>query len=242
MTRHQLSYGDECIEFELLYTPNRSLKIAIHVHPNATIQVDAPHGASVRDIRKAVQKRARWIKNQVDKVSRYSQHVLPRSYVSGESHFYLGRRYQLKIVTESGNRPTVKLLRGQLRVETNDPSPKTVKKLLRKWYRTRADEVFRRRLKEVSASVIWLKEMPEWKLLTMKKQWGSCSPEGQILLNPHLVRAPRECVDYVITHELCHLREHNHSPRFYRHLSQLMPEWKHIKSKLDGMAELILNE
>jgi predicted metal-dependent hydrolase len=75
----------------------------------------------------------------------------------------------------------------------------------------------------------------------MKKQWGSCSPRGNILLNPHLVKAPRECIDYVILHELCHLKEHNHSPEFYRLLNQLMPDWKQIKAKLDGMAELLLN-
>jgi hypothetical protein len=75
----------------------------------------------------------------------------------------------------------------------------------------------------------------------MQKQWGSCSPQGHILLNPHLVKAPRECIDYVIIHELCHLKEHNHSPEFYRLLCLQMPDWKQVKAKLDGMAELLLN-
>lgn len=75
----------------------------------------------------------------------------------------------------------------------------------------------------------------------MKKQWGSCSPQGHILLNPHLVKAPRDCIDYVILHELCHLQEHNHSPKFYQLLSQLMPAWKSVKTRLDSMAELLLN-
>ena len=66
--------------------------------------------------------------------------------------------------------------------------------------------------------------------------------KGVILLNPHLVKAPRECIDYVILHELCHLKEHNHSPRFYRLLSQLKPRWRPVKAKLDGLAELLLNE
>jgi len=76
----------------------------------------------------------------------------------------------------------------------------------------------------------------------MKTQWGSCSPTGAILLNPHLVKAPRECIDYVISHELCHLKEHNHSPRYYRLLSKIMPRWEVVKARLDGMAELLLNE
>ncbi len=76
----------------------------------------------------------------------------------------------------------------------------------------------------------------------MKTQWGSCSPAGTILLNPHLVKAPRECIDYVISHELCHLKEHNHSPRYYRLLAKIMPSWEAVKTRLDGMAELLLNE
>lgn len=66
--------------------------------------------------------------------------------------------------------------------------------------------------------------------------------EGIILLNPHLVKAPRVCIDYLVCHELCHLQEHNHSPRFYDLLGQVMPGWEPVKTRLDGMAELLLNE
>jgi len=76
----------------------------------------------------------------------------------------------------------------------------------------------------------------------MRTQWGSCSPGGVILLNPHLVKAPRQCIDYVISHELCHLQEHNHSRRYYRLLGKIMPSWEGVKARLDGMAELLLNE
>lgn len=240
--RQSLSYGEDTFEFEICYTPSRMTAVAIHVHPNASIQVDAPEGSTVPEICRAVQKRARWIKRQVEQATRNTEFVLPRSYVSGESHFYLGRRHHLKIVADSENKPNVKLLRGQLRIETTDSSGEAVKRLLRNWYRQRAGEVFQRRLSEIAEKVVWLKAVPDWRLLAMKKQWGSCSPDGVILLNPHLVKAPRECVDYVIVHELCHLREHNHSPRYYQLLGQLMPDWKSVKAKLDGMAELLLNE
>lgn len=79
-------------------------------------------------------------------------------------------------------------------------------------------------------------------MLRMKKQWGSCSPNGRILLNPHLVKAPRECIDYVLVHEICHLKEHNHGSKFYKLLDQMLPGWRSIKARLDGMAELLLNE
>jgi hypothetical protein len=61
-------------------------------------------------------------------------------------------------------------------------------------------------------------------------------------LNPLLVKAPRECIDYVILHELCHLKEHNHSKNFYLLLSRTMPDWESVKARLDGMSELLLAE
>lgn len=71
----------------------------------------------------------------------------------------------------------------------------------------------------------------------MTVQWGSCSPSGRITLNPLLVKTPRECIDYVLLHELCHLLHHNHSPRFYRALDRHMPNWRAVKERLDEMAE-----
>lgn len=71
---------------------------------------------------------------------------------------------------------------------------------------------------------------------------GSCSPNGRLTLNPNLVKAPRECIDYVILHELCHLAEHNHSERFYRLMGQVMPDWEKTKKRLDGMAGMIFSD
>lgn len=83
---------------------------------------------------------------------------------------------------------------------------------------------------------LWVEERPPLRILTMQTQWGSCSLNGRITLNPHLVKAPRECIDYVILHELCHIAEHNHSERFYRLMGQVMPNWEEVKERLDGMV------
>src|SRR5690554_7939176 len=78
--------------------------------------------------------------------------------------------------------------------------------------------------------------------MAMKKQWGSCSNKGNLMLNPHLVKAPKECIDYVILHELCHIAEHNHSERFWRLLTQVMPNWKEVKAKLDEIGRASCRE
>jgi hypothetical protein len=243
MIQQSIRYGDEEIHFQVAFVAKKSTKIAIHMHPDGLVQVDAPVGAELAKIKQAVLKRARWLSQNLARIREAQSEVLPRQYISGESHFYLGKRYPLKILDlTNSHRPTVKLLRGQLQVVTADRSTEKISQLLKDWYVSHAYQVFHRRMRALAPGILWLSEpLPTIKLLTMKKQWGSCSPQGNILLNPHLVKAPRECIDYVIIHELCHLKEHNHSPEFYRLLALQMPGWKQIKAKLDGMAELLLN-
>ena len=230
-----LHYGNERISCKLFYPPTLKKKIAVHIHPDGSVQVDAPSNLPTADIKRAVYKRARWIYNHRLQTLKHRSHVLHRYYVSGESHFYLGRQYVLKIIKVKKQPASVKLLRGQLQIRTRDTRPANVKRLLVQWHRKHAAVVFDKRLGTICSGIPWLKQIPEWKLLEMKKQWGSCS------LNPHLVKASRECIDYVIIHELCHLKIHNHSKAYYKLLGDLMPEWKSVKSRLDGMAEIIFN-
>lgn len=133
------------------------------------------------------------------------------------------------------------LLRGKLEVTTRIRDAGKVRGLLSDWYKARAKETFARRLDAVLEQALWVETKPPLRTLTMQTQWGSCSPNGRITLNPHLVKAPRECIDYVILHELCHMAEHNHSERFYRLMGQVMPDWEKTKERLDGMASVILS-
>ncbi|WP_286823996.1 M48 family metallopeptidase, partial [Idiomarina sp. UBA1919] len=135
----------------------------------------------------------------------------------------------------------VKLLRGQLEVNVREYTTELVKTALEGWYKVRAKDVFHKRLDAVLEQALWVDKRPPLRTLTMQTQWGSCSPNGRITLNPLLVKAPRECIDYVILHELCHIAEHNHSERFYRLMGQVMPNWEVIKNRLDQMAGRIFN-
>lgn len=160
----------------------------------------------------------------------------------------------LKVITDAeandGINSTVKLSRGKLNVELSqsdstlniEERTAIVKSLIDEWYKTKAKLIFIERLEAVILKAAWVTDTPAFRLLAMKKQWGSCSVKGNLILNPHLVKAPKECIDYVILHELCHIAEHNHSEHFWRLLTQVMPNWKEVKARLDGMAELYLNE
>lgn len=239
-SQYRFAYGDEVIAFSLRRQASRTLtRVAIHVEPDARVLVDAPDTAPLADVLTAVKKRARWISQHVGAARARLAHVLPREYVSGESLHYLGRRYRLKVIVKAEAVVEARMRGAFITVTAPEHTPSTIKSALDAWYRQRARELFAARLAAVAASLRWVKQLPPIRLQFMKVQWGSCSPAGRITLNPLLVKASRECIDYVLLHELCHLLHHNHSPKFYRTLDGHRPNWQAVKAKLDNMAEEI---
>ncbi|CAG9294962.1 M48 family metallopeptidase [Celerinatantimonas diazotrophica] len=233
-------YGDELIAFERVIRPQANSKVLIKVHPDCRVIVSAPIDADNDAVLNAVKKRGRWIYEQLRDFRKQLEYTSPRKYISGESHYYLGKQYLLKVIEAPNSIQGVKLLRGKLEVSVRRKSAEKVKELLNDWYKTRAKETFSKRLDDVLEHALWLAERPPLRIQTMQTQWGSCSPNGRITLNPYLVKAPRDCIDYVVLHELCHLAEFNHSERFYRLMGQVMPGWEKVKERLDGMANIIL--
>jgi predicted metal-dependent hydrolase len=229
-------YGDEKISFTRLARKSESSKVLIKVHPDCQVVALAPEAASGDSVLSAVKKRGRWIYQQLSEFKTQLADYQPRKYVSGESHYYLGKQYLLKVIEAPDTKPSVKLLRGSIEVTVRSKSPEKVTELLKDWYRLRAKETFARRLDAMLEQALWVENRPPIRVLTMQTQWGSCSPKGRVTLNPHLVKAPRDCIDYVILHELCHIAEHNHSERFYRLMGQVMPNWEKTKERLDSMA------
>lgn len=234
-------YADELIQVERTRRTREVSRILIKVDPDCRVRVSAPAGASDEQVLAALKRRGRWIYQQLREFRAQLIHVRPRQYISGESHYYLGKQYVLKVVEAPECSQLVRLLRGKLEVSVRQKSAEKVRELLQAWYKARARDVFERRLEAVLEQTLWVAERPPLRILTMQTQWGSCSPAGRITLNPHLVKASRECIDYVILHELCHIAEHNHSERFYRLMQQVMPHWEKTKKRLDGMAAALLN-
>jgi predicted metal-dependent hydrolase len=237
-----LHYGDERIPYAVRTSAKRRERVEINVLPNGAVEVEAPEAATPEAIAMAVQKRARWIVSHVSDARKRFEHVLPREYVSGEQALYLGRRYSLKVLQVPKAERAVRLKGALLIVAHEDTRPDSVRAILKGWYRAKARDYFAQRIEATCAALPWPQDPPPFRLLEMATQWGSCAVNGDILLNPALVRAPRECIDYVITHEVCHLREHNHSPEFFRLLTKAVPHWEGIKQRLDAMAEVLLND
>jgi len=226
-----IAYGKENIPFELLFVDRKSMEIA--VHPDNRVVVKAPVGAELIKIQARLTKRAGWIKRQRDYFGQFDPRTPARRYVGGESHLYLGRRYRLKIIRGEVNH--VKLMQGYFRIAVNGaPTPERIKQLLDKWYLKKAREWFLEVLSQ------YLPEFglpgpssPKLSIRRMKTRWGSLSPNCTLTLNVDLIRAPKECIEYVVAHELCHMKHRQHNGDFYRLLEQRMPDWEMRKHKLE---------
>lgn len=226
-----LTWGTDTIRYEVRFLASRQT-LAIEVHPDSRVLVRAPVDCPEALIAERVQKRAAWISRQLAEFERYRPRTPARQYINGESHLYLGRQYRLKLA--EGDSASVKLTRGQLLVTLPvEPEPERVKTLLHRWYLDRARAVF---TEVLDASLLHFKGVASPRLIVraMQSRWGSLSRAGTMTLNVNLVRAPRSCIEYVVTHELCHTRHRDHDARFFKLLGQVMPDWEQRKQRLEA--------
>ena len=206
--------------------------LAISVLPNGTVEVVAPLNAGIPEIQEKIRKRSGWIIRQRRHFLTLHAERPERRYCTGATHRYLGRQYRLNVSVT--NKPVVKLRGGYLHIGSRTASSRAVAALLSGWMRERAKEQFERRLEKWRT---WCVErrLPEPKLhlLDMPKRWGSTHSNGRMFLNPELVRAPAPCIDYVIVHEICHIKHPRHDRGFYAELDKLCPRWRAIKQRLE---------
>ena len=230
--RYSVQYGEHRIEFSVVRRKRTTLEIA--VEPDASVVVAAPLNASLVTIEEKVRKRAAWIRRQ----QRYFIQFLPRTpdrqYVAGETHLYLGRQYRLKVMTHV--QATVKLARGFIVVQTHRPDrPEITRELVEHWYRGRAHVKFAERLE---INLLRFPSPDDFRpkgliVRQLRQRWGSMSPKCRLLLNRRLIEAPIDAIDYVITHELCHIAVPHHGPEFFELLDRVLPDWPKRKHRLE---------
>lgn len=226
----EVQYGTTTIKFKVHYSSRKTL--GIEVHPDRTIKVVAPNGSEINRILKKVEHKAPWIQKQVRKFAKVEKLESVREFVSGESIFYLGRQYRLKVLKGD---PSVKLSGKFLWLSLpNKEDKKHAAQLIQEWYMNHAVKKLNDRF--LILSEISKKEKIKFNKLYIKpiqKRWGSCTKLGNITLNVNLIKVPVNCIDYVIIHELCHLKYLNHSPKFYRLLDKYSPNWRQLQEKLN---------
>jgi len=173
-----------------------------------------------------VSTKAPWIAQKV--VELKSRREPRKRFVNGESYPYLGRRVRLEVALSPHKNP-VALKGNVLEVRSSDP-----RSALESWYKARAQEVIQRRVELYCQELGW--KVPPVLVRNQKKRWGSCNAKGELRFNWRLIMAPLELLDYVVVHEMAHLKVLNHSPRFWRLVEQIMPDYKERHQALNELG------
>lgn len=231
----QVDLDGKAHDCRLVYETRKSLQL--EVLPDMSFRMIVPKGVKLEHCKKMLQRRRGWLRRQVDYFSQFHPLTKPRKYVSGETHLYLGRRLRLKVITSGKHE--VKTSRTHMFVSVGRASaPRLVESAVWKWYREQATSIFQERLLGCMLKLnISKQEGPNTLVIRRyKSRWGSMS-RGRVLgLNLDLIRAPMDCIDYVIIHELCHLKYPHHGPKFWDSLERVMPDWRKRKTKLEQLT------
>lgn len=224
------TYGKYKYNYELLRLNRKTFSLI--VLPNLSIIVRSPFCAKQADINKFLEKRWMWLEEQLNYFKKYQHRKTEKEYVSGESFLYLGRQY--KLIIKSTKISSVSLSKGILTCNTVDSVKNKIstKELLDSWYLNRAKIIFSERYDEIFKNFDY-KEKPKLAIRKMSKRWGSFNRGKNIILNPLLIQSSKDCIDYVITHELCHVKYKDHNRKFYKLLNIKYPKWEVVKEKLE---------
>lgn len=228
---YSYKYGSFIIDYLLLFDKRKNMEIS--VHPDASVLIKAPYNTDMESIEKRIRKRARWILKQQDYFNQFIPRTPEKIYKNGETHLYFGKHYRLNI--KKGPISSVKLEGSYFQIISDDICDSLkIKNLLYDWYYKKSENHFHEIYNKIwSAFNFKDKEIPELKIVPLTNKWGSMSKGNIISVNIELIKSPVDYIEYVLTHELCHLVHKNHSRDFYRLLESYLPDWKIRKHRLE---------
>jgi predicted metal-dependent hydrolase len=211
--------------------PIKNLHLSV-LPPDGSVRVSSPLAMNDDAIRTLIATRIPWIRKQKAKFEGQERQT-KREYVSGESHYFLGKRYRLEVVYENSS-PRASL-KGKNKIILRARPESTLgrrEQILLDWYRSE--------LRNISKELLeaWQKRIgvgvESWGIKRMKTRWGTCNQRaGRIWLNSELAKKPVACIEYVVVHELVHLIEKKHNDRFIGLMSRHLPKWRSSKEELN---------
>jgi hypothetical protein len=226
----QVQLGDVAVD--VIKKDIKNVHLSVHP-PTGRVRISAPHRMGLDTIRVFAVSKLSWIKQHQHKV-RGQERETPREYLDRESHFVWGRRYLLEN-HEADAAPRVELNHNRLRLQVRPGTPLAKKEAI-------VDEWHRALVKQAAPPLIakWERLMgvrvEKVFIQRMKTKWGSCTPAHRsIRLNSELAKKPRECLEYIIVHEMAHLLEPTHNRRFVALMDQFLPKWQFHRENLNRL-------
>ncbi|MEX2327591.1 MAG: SprT family zinc-dependent metalloprotease [Pseudomonadales bacterium] len=231
----EVECGDQTVEVLIKRSKRRSM--AIHVYHDKPVELRAPLKCPWSEIESFLASRRQWIGESLNSLAAI-EHPAPPAYVDNEIHHFLGRPLNLRCVT--GQTRNVSINGDVIAVRCSQPdNPDKIRSVLEAFYRSEALRLMPARVENCLARFREYLPVTAVTVRKMKARWGSCSRTGEICLNTLLMQKPLAAIDFVVTHELCHLKHFAHNKAFYRLMDRTMPDWRE-REKLLGTDEVTL--
>ncbi len=219
------------VEIEVVKKDIKNMHLNV-MPPSGRVRISAPYGTSDEAINLFAVKKISWIKKQVEKFNAQERQT-EREYITGESHYLWGRRYKLEVrYSNKGNNIELKGNKMILTVREKS-TQKQRENYFNEWYRKELKNKLPPLVKKweeiigVKANTVGVKNM--------RTRWGTCNPETKrILVNLQLAKKPVKCLEYIVIHELVHLKEKNHTKAFIEQMDRYIPDWRVVKDELNS--------
>ena len=226
----QLDIGE--IKVEVIQKDIKNVHLSVYP-PDGRVKIAAPIRMDLDTIRIFAISKLAWIRKMQVKVLGQDREQ-PREYKNRESHYFLGRRYLLKVIEKEG-KPTVTLKYDKIHLQVRPETDREQRQvIMQEWYRTE--------LKKLLPNMIakWEKKMglqiAEYGVRRMKTKWGTCNPDAKrIWINLELAKKPLDCLEYIVVHEMVHLLERRHNQRFIGYMDHFLPQWRELKEELNRL-------
>lgn len=228
------------IEIEIERKPIKNMHLSVYP-PHGRVHISVPDYLNDNDIQAYVESKWDWVLQRRTEIIEQARQT-DREYVSGEDHYLFGIRYRLKIVPITSGAYKVDIKGNTITMSIAAASTAERRREL-------MQEFYREKLKAYLTDLIehWQQQLHEphitWKIKLMKTRWGSCSLKKRCLLfNLALARVPKECIEYVVVHELTHLKTEHHNKLFERLLTQRLPNWSTRRRRLNEFIALPMQD
>jgi len=208
---------------------SRRHTIALRIERDGSLTVRAPLRTSEKDIRPYVEQHQDWIRKTQEKLRARNLQYLEKTYMEGETFWYLGKQYPLHLV--DGARRLLEFKDHFLLDRRALANPQMV---FKNWYRKQAMTVISAQVAEYAARYGF--SYRQVKITSARTRWGSCNSKGTLSFPWRLVMAPLPVIDYVVVHELVHTQEHNHGPGFWQKVAAIVPDYKEKRKWLEEHA------
>ncbi|WP_411735642.1 M48 family metallopeptidase [Paenibacillus sp. M2] len=231
---HHLKYGTTVIEYKLTHKPNKK-DISIIVDLLEGVQVVAPVSVSQQRLDEIMYQKAPWILKKQYAFREIEIESTPLEFLSGEKIRYLGKGYRLKVIKQNTGQPSLSFKNGRFIASlpscyNQQQQTEELKQLCINWYKLQGTSKLRERIKHYSKLT---ELMPtSVTLKDQEKRWGSCTKNGNLLINWRIMMAPLRIVDYVVLHEMVHLKVPDHTEAFWSYLRSVMPDYEERKEWL----------